>query len=197
MSILNRRMFAKGSEVTGQVDSASVQRIMPSPDNIRRLVEFYVADVMNATDIQERLATINKVSIPMATVEKLVIESGGSVNPSVNTNKFRLPPPPETVVTPEGGLPGIVQPAGPDLPSVDEIKIQDTSTSGQINTAVAELQEQKLIAEQELAELIENNKPKKRLGITMTMDGEPIMVNDEAIEQKRQSINQINQSIEY
>ena len=197
MSILNRRMFAIGSEGTGQVDSASVQRIMPSPDNIRRLVEFYVADGMNATDIQERLATINKVSIPMATVEKLVIESGGSVNPSVNTNKFRLPPPPETVVTPEGGLPGIVQPAGPDLPSVDEIKIQDTSTSGQINTAVAELQEQKLIAEQELAELIENNKPKKRLGIPVTMDGEPIMVNDEAIEQKRQSINQINQSIEY
>ena len=29
------------------------------------------------------------------------------------------------------------------------------------------------------------------------MDGEPIMVNDEAIEQKRQSINQINQRIEY
>ena len=93
MSVLNRKMFAKGSEVIGQVDSASVGRIMPSPDNIRRLIEFYVADGRNAIEIQERLATRNGISIPMATVEKLVIESGGSVNPSVNTNKFKLPPP--------------------------------------------------------------------------------------------------------
>ena len=169
--------------------------------DVRRLIEFYVSQGLNSIDIQERISPLTGLS--MQDIERLVIESGGSINPSVNTPAVIDPdavfvpePQAETITTPSGTLPKVT-PAGPDLPSIDEIKIQDTSTSGQINTAVAELQEQKLIAEQELAELIENNKPKKRLGIPVTMDGEPIMVNDDAIEQKRQSINQINQSIEY
>ena len=199
MSVLNRKMFANGSEVTGQVDSASVQRIMPSPDNIRRLIEFYVADGMNATDIQERLATINGVSIPMATVEQLVIESGGSVNPSVNTNKFRLPPPPETVVTPEGGLPGIVQPAVPDLPTVSQIENQNitpiTLRSGQ---DIQKLQQQISIMQSQLSELEKTNRPVTRFGIIpKTKDGKVIRVNDEQINTLKKNIEILTQSLNY
>ena len=197
-------MFANGDVVNpGSRATVDIGPNMPTytSGDVRRLIEFYVSQGLNSIDIQERIAPLTGLS--MQDIERLVIESGGSINPSVNTPAVIDPdavfvpePQAETITTPSGTLPKVT-PAGPDLPSIDEIKIQDTSTSGQINTAVAELQEQKLIAEQELAELIENNKPKKRLGIPVTMDGEPIMVNDDAIEQKRQSINQINQSIEY
>jgi hypothetical protein len=199
MSVLSRKMFAKGDVANvGSRATVDIGPNMPTytSGDVRRLIEFYVSQGLNSIDIQERISPLTGIS--MKDIEQLILESGGSINPSVNTPAVIDPdavfvpePQAETVVTPSGGLP-TVQPTAPELPTIEDI-----SQPAQINSAVAELQEVRTNLEKELAELIENNKPKKRLGITMTMDGEPIMANDEAIEQKRQSINQINQSIEY
>ena len=199
MSVLSRKMFAKGDVANvGSRATVDIGPNMPTytSGDVRRLIEFYVSQGLNSIDIQERISPLTGIS--MKDIEQLILESGGSINPSVNTpavidpNAVFVPEPQaETVVTPSGGLP-TVQPTPPELPTIEDI-----SQPAQINSAVAELQEERTNLEKELAELIENNKPKKRLGIPMTMDGEPIMVNDEAIEQKRKSINRINQSIEY